>query len=68
MSLTVVTITLLISKVGVPQLAQLIITKGSQEALPGFEMPSQWQQTHPAFRVTVICMVGGGIFLLNNLR
>ena len=38
-----------------------------KEALPGFEMPSQWLQTHPAFRVIGNLYGVGGVDLASYL-
>ena len=38
-----------------------------KDALPGFEMPSQWLQTHPAFRVIGNLYGVGGVDLASYL-
>ena len=59
-------ITLLISKVSSATSA-VNYNERLKEALPGFEMPSQWLQTHPAFRVIGNLYGVGGVDLASYL-
>ena len=59
-------ITLLISKVSSATNA-VNYNERLKEALPGFEMPSQWLQTHPAFRVIGNLYGVGGVDLASYL-
>ena len=59
-------ITLLISKVSSATSA-VNYNERLKEALPGFEMPPQWLQTHPAFRVIGNLYGVGGVDLASYL-